>query len=99
VYSDVIQTIFSTGRQIILKANSETQKKHRYKNRKTKMSLKDNRLKLLGLTYMKLASRKKERKRKYRPEAILEELISENFPKVKKTKDHRCMKYSEIQTG
>ena len=51
------------------------------------MSLKDNRLKLLGLTYMKLASRKKERKRKYRPEAILEELISENFPKVKKQFD------------
>ena len=98
MYSDVIQTIFSSGRQIILKANSETQKKHRYKNRKTKMSLRDNRLRLLRLTYMKLTSRK-ERKRKYRPEATLEELISEYFPKVKKTKDHRCMKYSEIQTG
>ena len=63
------------------------------------MSLKDNRLRLLCLTYMKLTSRKKERKRTYRPEAILEELISENFPKVKKTKDHRCMKYSENKTG
>ena len=63
------------------------------------MSLKDNRLRLLCLIYMKLTSRKKERKRTHRLEAILEELISENFPKVKKTKDHRCMKYSENKTG
>lgn len=36
--------------------------------------------------------------REYRPEAIFEESISEDFPKIK-TKGHRCEKYYEIQSG
>lgn len=36
--------------------------------------------------------------REYRPEAIFEKSISEDFPKIK-TKRHRCEKYYEIQSS